>query len=216
VLRPSPHSGIQIASSCFRIDQSAVSAVEFALILPVMLTLWAGMAEMAHAIDNWRKVTLLSRTVADLTSQGDPSGTATIQSATMSDILAASSAVMRPFNSANVKIVVSAMEVNLATSPLNPKVCSSVANATGTARTTGIASDLTIPLGFQTTGERYVMAEVSMPYTPMIGGSLVKLVGGINGSITLKASFPWPTRGGQAYNGNAYSEVILPNGVQCP
>ena len=200
----------------FRGDRSAASAIEFALVLPIMLALWAGMAEMAHAIDNWRKVTLLSRTVADLTSQGDPSGSAVIQSATMTDILAASSAVLRPFNAANVKIVISAMEVNIVTSPLNPKVCSSIANANGTARRTGIASDLAIPAGFQTTGERYVFAEVSMPYTPMIGSSLVNLIGGNAGSITLKASFPWPTRGGQAYNGNAYSEVILPNGAQCP
>lgn len=216
MLRVGFRSGAQAAKYSFRVDQSAASAVEFALILPLMLTLWAGMAEMSHAIDNWRKVTLLSRTVADLTSEGDPSGSATIQSSTMNDILAASSAVLRPFNAASVTIVVSAMEVNLATSPLSPKVCSSIANAAGTARTTGIASDLTIPAGFQTTGERYVLAEVSMPYSPMIGSSLVKLVGGINGSITLKASFPWPTRGGQPYGGNAYNEIILPNGVQCP
>ncbi len=196
---------------------SGVSAVEFALILPLMLTLYAGTAEMAHAIDNWRKVTELARTVADLTSQGDTDSTQPIRSSTMNDILASSTAVLRPFTAANAKIVVSALAVDTVASPLNPKVCSSVATSNATARNTGVATDLPIPAGFGVDGNRYVLAEVSMPYAPMIGTSLVKLVNGINGSIMLKVSFPWPTRGGQPYKSTTNtSEVILPGGAACP
>lgn len=191
----------------------AASAVEFALVLPVMLTMLIGGAEMAHAIDNWRKVTLLARTVADLTSQGDVKQNP-MSSATMSDILASSAMVLRPFTSSSAKIVVSAMSVD-ATSPLRPRVCSSVATSNATARNTGIATDLTIPPGIGFTGARYVLAEVSMPYTPMMGTALVKFVNGVSNSITLKTSFPWPTRGGTSYN-STYTEVVLPGGVQCP
>lgn len=197
----------------FRRDASGASAIEFALILPVMLTLFAGMTEMTHAIDNWRKVTLLARTVADLTSQGDKQNP--ISSTTMNDILAASTMVLRPFNGSGAKIVVSAMAIDLISSPLHPKVCSSVATGNAVPRGTGIATALAIPPGFGLTGGRYVLAEVSMPYTPMLGTSLVNLVGGVSGSIVLNASFPWPTRGGQAYNSTS-TEVILPGGSQCP
>ena len=194
---------------------AGASAVEFALILPVMLTLFAGMSEMAHAIDNWRKLTLLTRTVADLTSQGDT--TDPIASTTMSDIMGASSAVLRPFAATNLKIVVSALAVDTSASTTKPRVCSSVASSNATARTTGIASDLTIPVGYDTNGNRYVLAEVTMPYAPMLGASLVKLVAGVGTTITLKSSFPWPVRNGLVHNSaSATPEVTMPGGSPCP
>jgi Flp pilus assembly pilin Flp len=75
-------------------NATGVSAVEFALVLPVMLVILVGMAELSHAIDNYRKVTLLARTISDLTSQGDT--TNPIANATMTDILASSKVVLAP------------------------------------------------------------------------------------------------------------------------
>lgn len=199
----------------FARDAGGASAVEFALVLPVMLTLWAGVSEMAHAVDNWRKVTLLARTVSDLTSQGDQNDP--IASATMSDILGASSAVLRPFAATNVKIVVSALGVDAKASLVSPRVCSSVATSNATARSTGIASDLTIPNEFKPDGNRYVLAEVSMPYAPMLGASMVKLIKGVSSTITLKSSFAWPVRNGVVHNSSTNTpEVTMPGGSPCP
>src|SRR5215475_8949091 len=50
-------------------DQRGVSAVEFAMLLPLMLTLYLGTAEISLAVGTDRKVTLTTRTVADLASQ---------------------------------------------------------------------------------------------------------------------------------------------------
>ncbi len=61
-----------------------VSAIEFALILPIMLALLFGVTEFGRAIDHYRRVTLLARAVADLTSQGD--GQPTMAAAAMTDI----------------------------------------------------------------------------------------------------------------------------------
>lgn len=202
--------------TAFGQDAAGASAVEFALILPIMLTLWGGMAEMAHAVDNWRKVTLLARTIADLTSQGD-SASDPMASATMSDNLAASTAVLRPFATTNTQIVVSALAVDTTASIVSPRVCSSIATSNATARSTGLASDLTIPAGFVTNGNRYVLAEVTMPYAPMLGTSLVSLVKGITGTITLKSSFPWPVRNGVVHNSLTNTpEITLPSGSPCP
>ena len=193
---------------------AGASAIEFALVLPLMLTLFAGMSELAHAIDNWRKVTLLARTVADLTSQGD--STDPIAPATMSDIMGASSAVLRPFATTNVQIVVSALGVDTLASVVSPRVCSSIASSNATARSTGIASDLTIPTGFNTNGNRYVLAEISMPYAPMLGASFVKLVNGIS-TITIKSSFNWPVRNGVVHNSATKTpEITMPGGSACP
>lgn len=211
-------SPIPPARRRFRADRRGTSAVEFAIILPIMLVLWAGMAEIGHAVDNWRKVTQLARTVADITSQGDPSGLNPMTPATMNDILASTTAVLRPFSTAKVAIRVSALEIDLVSSPTHPKVCSSVSNNTTLikARTVGTASDLPIPAGLLQQGQRYILAEVSATYTPMMGGTLAKLIPGINATPTLPASVSWPTRGGLTYNNNAFTEVILPGGAQCP
>ncbi|MGH1571645.1 TadE/TadG family type IV pilus assembly protein [Methylobacterium sp. P31] len=198
-----------------RRDRRASALAEFAVILPVLLAIWAGMTEMAHAIDEWRKLTLLARTVADLTAQGDTKNP--VSTTVMSDILASAVSVMRPFDTTKVKIVVSAMGVGLNNATLIPKVCSSVANGNAVARSIGPASDLTVPPGYQTTGMRYALAEVSIAYTPMIGSALVKLTGGVGKTITFSSTAPWPTRGGKTYGSNTYTEVVLPatNATAC-
>ena len=195
-----------------RRDRRGTAMVEFAVILPVLLAIWAGMTELAHAIDEWRKLTLLARTVADLTAQGDTQNP--IGPALMTDIVASAAKVMRPFDTSKVQIVVSAMGVDLKRLNLLPQVCSSVANGNAKPRATGTATDLLVPAGYQTSGMRYVLAEVSISYTPMIGSALVKLVKGVGNTITLSASVPWPTRGGTTYGSNTYTEVILPGTTQ--
>ncbi len=200
----------------FRRDTAGVSAVEFALILPVMLVLWAGMAEMSHAIDNWRKVTQLARTIVDLTSQGDTSDP--IAPATMNDILASSAAVLRPFSTTNLTIVISALGVDTSASTTSPRVCSFLAFGPPViVRNIGIAADLTIPAGFGTNGNRYMLAEVTMPYSPMLGASLGKIIGGLNGTIRIASSFAWPVRNGVVHNSiNSTPELTLPGGSACP
>lgn len=200
----------------FRRDTAGVSAIEFALILPVMLVLWAGMAEMSHAIDNWRKVTQLARTIVDLTSQGDTSDP--IASTTMNDILASSAAVLRPFSTTNTSIVVSALGVDTKASSASPRVCSSLSSSSAVlARKPGVATDLTIPAGFGTNGNRYMLAEVTMPYSPMLGASLGKIIGGLNGTIKIASSFAWPVRTGVVHNSaNGTPELTMPGGSPCP
>jgi Flp pilus assembly protein TadG len=47
-------------------DERGVSAVEFALLLPLMVTLYLGGVEISQGLTIDRKVTLVARTVADL------------------------------------------------------------------------------------------------------------------------------------------------------
>ena len=50
-------------------DQRAVSAVEFALILPIMLLLLFGGVELGDALTIDRKVTHVTSTISDLVAQ---------------------------------------------------------------------------------------------------------------------------------------------------
>jgi Flp pilus assembly protein TadG len=53
----------------FSDDRSGLSAVEFAMLLPLMLTLYLGSVEISQGIAINRKVTLTARSLADLASQ---------------------------------------------------------------------------------------------------------------------------------------------------
>src|SRR5262249_16905741 len=83
-------------------DRRGVSALEFAIILPLMIALYLGCVEVGNALSGQFKTTLAARPVADLSSQYK-----TINDATMTSILGASSAVLAPFSSANAVVIVS-------------------------------------------------------------------------------------------------------------
>ena len=72
-----------------------------------MLTLYLGAVEISQAIGIDRKVTLTSRTVADLASQ-----VSSLASSDMSNILAASSSVIAPYDSTKLKVTVSEVTID--------------------------------------------------------------------------------------------------------
>ena len=78
--------------SSFRRDQRGVSAVEFAMLLPLMITLYLGAVEISQGVAIDRKVTLTARTVADLASQ-----VTSINNSDMTNMLNAAAAVIAPF-----------------------------------------------------------------------------------------------------------------------
>ena len=90
-----------------RRDQSGVSAVEFAMLLPLMITLYLGTVEISQAVGIDRKVTLTTRTVADLASQ-----VKTINNADMTNLLDASAAVIAPYDTAPLKVTVSRVDID--------------------------------------------------------------------------------------------------------
>ena len=103
----STHSTVSQRLARLLRDEGGVSAIEFALLLPLMLMLYLGTAEVSLGIGIDRKVTLTSRTVADLASQ-----VSSISGADMSNILGASSAVIAPFDPTPLKVTVSEISVD--------------------------------------------------------------------------------------------------------
>src|ERR1051325_11821548 len=74
----------------FQDDKRGVSAVEFAMLLPLMVTLYIGGVEVSSAIAVDRKVTLVARTVGDLVAQST-----SVNATDMTNILNAASSVVQ-------------------------------------------------------------------------------------------------------------------------
>src|SRR5438105_4367821 len=91
----------------FAVDRRGVSAVEFAMLLPLMITLYLGTVEVSQGVGIDRKVTLTTRTVADLASQ-----VSSINNADMTNVLNASSSVIAPFDATKLKVTVSEVKID--------------------------------------------------------------------------------------------------------
>jgi Flp pilus assembly protein TadG len=153
----------------FTRDRRAVSAVEFAIILPFMVVLYIGSVEVGNGFSVQFKVAETARTVTDLASQYT-----SLNSTTMSGILGASSTVIAPFSSTNLVVTVSELKVAANTTRGTVQWSCSLH---GTKRTQG--SNVTIPSNLQSpaTDIYLVFGEVTYPFDPQLG---IVLTGTIN------------------------------------
>jgi Flp pilus assembly protein TadG len=142
----------------FRRDRRGVSAIEFALLLPVMLTLYIAGTEISTAIAIDRKVTITARTVTDLVSRA-----VTVSTADMSDILTAAAAVVAPYSSASTAFTVSQIYIDKNGNATISWSCS----YQGTARQVGTA--VTVPSQLVTDNSYLIWGEAQYSYTPPVG-----------------------------------------------
>jgi Flp pilus assembly protein TadG len=152
-------------------DRRGVSAVEFALVLPVMLALYIGGVEVGDGFAISFKSTLAARTVTDLASQY-----ISIDNSDMSNILGAASTVLTPYATSNVVVTLSEITTNA--QGVGKIVWSNSLN--GTARVVG--ATITLPTKLQTANITIMFGEVTYPYTPAMGYVLT-------GTITIYESF---------------------------
>jgi Flp pilus assembly protein TadG len=169
-------------------DRSGVSAVEFALLLPVMIALYLGGVEISTGVSIDRKVTLTAGTVANLTAQS----TALVTS-DVTNIMNASTAIIAPYSATGLKITVSCLGID---STGKAKVSWS-ATMGGTVRSVG--SVVTIPSALAVPSSQLVFSEVSYPYKPTVGYT-------ISGTLTLSdVMYMSPRISAPTYNGTACS-----------
>lgn len=162
-----PFAKILRTTARLRHDRSGVSAVEFAILLPIMITLFLGSVEATQGIAANRKIELTAHALADLSTQYTD-----ITDADMANILAAGSAILPPYPTAGLKEVVSEISINDA--GVGTVVWSDTLGGTAltVGTTVGIPSALAVPNTY------LVLAQVSYSYNPTYGYVMT-------GSITL-------------------------------
>ena len=163
-------SGRHHAAQLYR-DCKGVVAVEFAAVLPLMLTMFLGAVELSNGVAIDRKVTLTVRTVTDLVSQS-----AVISNADMTNILNAAAKVMMPYPDTPMKIKVSA--VDIANDGSAKVAWGDSLNAA--KRSTGSA--VTLPAALAVPNTQLIFGEIEYSYAPPVGYAMV-------GSINLNENF---------------------------
>src|SRR5215813_3453562 len=138
-------------------DQSGVSAVEFAILLPLMMTLYLGGVEISQAVGADRKVTLVARTTSDLAAQ-----VSSISVNDMTNIMNAGKSVVIPYDTTKLKITLTNVTID---STGKATVCWSQTYQ-GTAETGDVTSK--IPTALKVASTTLIWAEVSYDYRPTI------------------------------------------------
>ena len=141
-------------------DAGGMVAVEFALLIPVMLTMYFGTLETTNALTAARRVTNVAQTAGDLTAQ-----VSNVTTSDMNDIFAASTAILAPFPTNVVQITISSIVASTSNAS-NTKVAWSKSYGGATPRSTN--STVTLPTGLTTPGSSVIMAEVTYTYTSPI------------------------------------------------
>jgi Flp pilus assembly protein TadG len=147
-------------------DKNGVAAVEFAFIIPMMLVLFFGTNEFASGVAVDRKVTLMARTLSDLTSQNT-----SVTDTQLTNFFNAANSMMTPYSATPVKATITELYIDPTT--LQAKVQWSKGAA---AR--GSGTTVSIPTALQIGGTYLIYSEVTYNYVPIVGYVMAKT--GIN------------------------------------
>jgi len=151
--------------------RDGTAAAEFAMILPVMLTVYFGVAEFTDGLTVDTRVTRAASTVADLVAQDT-----SINNTEMDNIFNSANSILFPYSAADTRIVVSSLTD---AGNGNGRVAwSSARNATARA----VNSLVPVPAGLIASGGSVIYAEVRHEYSSPAGQL-------IYGQITLSDTF---------------------------
>lgn len=146
-------------------DKRGVSAVEFALIAPLMVGMYLGCVEVSQGIAADRKVSLVAAALANLTAH-----VSSISSTGMTNILDASSAIISPYDASKLKITISCISIDASKK--------ATVKWSVTRNGTALSGTPTLPDALTVASTQLIFAQASYSYTPTVGYT-------ITGSLTL-------------------------------
>lgn len=142
-------------------NRKGVASIEFAMVVPVMVTMFMGIVEFSQAITVDRRVNQVASSAADLIARTDAT-TAT----ELNSIMGVVEVLMRPYSETLMKVTVSNVIASTSNAS-NTVVCWSH-NHQGGVKNYAAGDTYTLPAGVVEAGESVVVVEVKYTYTPLI------------------------------------------------
>ncbi|SDR18687.1 Flp pilus assembly protein TadG [Rhizobiales bacterium GAS191] len=156
----------------FALRSTATAAIEFAMVLPVMLTAYIGSVEVGGGVTADRKLASLSLTLANLTARYNLNQG--IQDSDINGVFNASAAVLSPYDYTKAGMVITSFVFDSGVAnPPNAYVVWSDATGPGavamTPSCTNAISTTIVPANLRTQGGSVILGQANFPYHPPIG-----------------------------------------------
>jgi Flp pilus assembly protein TadG len=165
----------------FRKDRSGVAAVEFALILPLMIMMFFGVVELSMALSCRADVSVMASTAADLISQESVA-----TNTDLANVYAAAGTILYPYYDPSVTgapeptiritSVIYDTTTNSTTAGKISWTCAQAGSGTLTPASRAIGDTVTLPQALLTSGGSVIIAEVAYNYasptTQIISGPI--------------------------------------------
>ena len=167
----------RLAVTALANDGSGVAAIEFAMLVPIMLVLFFGTVIFSSGVAVDRKVTLMARTFSDLVSQN-----ISVSSVQLQNFFNADVAIMTPYDSTPTSAIVTELYIDPTT--LAPKVIWSVAyngtNANPQVSPRGSSYVVpSFPSSLAVGGTYLIYSEIGYAFTPPAAGAMGFMANGI-------------------------------------
>ena len=146
--------------SRFLRSTSGLAALEFALILPMMLTLYVGGVEVNDAVSIKRKLNHATAAMADLAAQSSQ----TLTAASVADIFTAGQSVLEPYETSLMKATVVGVTMDA-----NKKATVAWARSYNGAACPAKGGAAAVPANLAVANGFLVMVNASYAFTPKIG-----------------------------------------------
>ena len=153
-----------------------MAATEFVMIVPLMLVMFFGVVEFSSGVAVDRKVTLVARTLSDLTSQSPATG---VTDTDLSNFFAASVGILTPYSASPTQSTLTELYVDPTTHKARVQWSkASTFNSSGNvvlAASSHLPGDIiTIPAALVVDGTYLIWSEVSYTYVPTVGYVMAK------------------------------------------
>jgi Flp pilus assembly protein TadG len=157
--RPRPPRRLRPLAGFWR-DRRGVSAVEFALIAPVLIIMYCGMAELTQAMMAQRRLSNIASSIGDLVAQNSQTGP--LKTA---DIFTIGKTIMAPFSVSTLKMCVASVSSDATGKDTvvwsQPSTTMSTCPAAGAVLTD-------VPVGVLPASKTVILARASYVYTSPI------------------------------------------------
>jgi Flp pilus assembly protein TadG len=156
-------AAMRLRLKLFALAREGVAAVEFALVLPVMLLLYVGSIELSDLISVDRRVTVMAGTVGDLVARAD----GVIYESEVTDYFNAAEEIMTPYKIAGLKQLVTSVRISADGSTATVRWSKQSGGAT--EKTVGTTITLPEEIRNISKNKYVIVSETSYSYTPLMG-----------------------------------------------
>jgi len=168
--------------SRFRSDRSAAAAVEFVLVVPLIVLAYLGAIDLTEGIETDKNVSRAAGIMADIVAQQS-----IVSRAQLDDIVEIGEATIFPYDRAKPGIRITAIQVATSTSA-NPPATVVWSYSNGALSADARNTTIDIPSSLRTSGTFLIKVEMALTYVPITTWGMRDLVS-VNGGLPLAETY---------------------------